>query len=159
MLLNFLFQFASLNMALCLVTQLYPTLWDHMDCSLPASSVHEILQARTPEWVAMLFSRGSSRPRDQTGVSCIASRFFTAEPPGETRLWSMESQSQIWLNAHTRNDKVLCSCCYKIKPRDIRRTLIITATSPSYPMLLKDSVTADWYGLHTLLLFSLHTYI
>ena len=130
-----------------------------MDHSPPGSSIHEILQARTLEWVAMLFSRVSSWPRDQTEVSCIASRFFTAEPPGETRLRSMESQSQRWLSAHTRNDKVLCSCCYKIKPRDIKRTLIITATSPSYSMLLKDSVTADWYGLHTLLLFFLHTYI
>ena len=28
-------------------------------------------------------SRGSSQPRDQTRVSCIAGRFFTAEPPGK----------------------------------------------------------------------------
>ena len=75
--------------------QSFLTLCDPVDCSPPGSSVHGILQARILEWVAMLFSRGSSRPRDQTGVSCIASRFFTAEPPGETRLRSMESQSQI----------------------------------------------------------------
>ena len=48
-----------------------------MDCSLPGSSVHEILQARTLEWVATSFSRGSSRPRNQTQVSCIAGMFFT----------------------------------------------------------------------------------
>ena len=36
-----------------------------------------ILQARILEWVAMLFSRGSSRSRDQTQVSCISGRFFT----------------------------------------------------------------------------------
>ena len=36
-----------------------------------------ILQARILEWVAMLSSRGSSRPRDETQISCIASRFFT----------------------------------------------------------------------------------
>ena len=40
-----------------------------MDCSLPGSSVHEILQARILEWVAMSFSRGSSWPRDRTCVS------------------------------------------------------------------------------------------
>ena len=40
-------------------------------------SVHGILQARTLEWVAMPFSRGSSWPRDQTWVSCVAGRFFT----------------------------------------------------------------------------------
>ena len=36
-----------------------------MDCSLPGSSVHGILQARILEWVAMPSSRGFSRPRDQ----------------------------------------------------------------------------------------------
>ena len=36
-----------------------------------------ILQARILEWVALPFSRGSSQPRDQTQVSCIAGRFFT----------------------------------------------------------------------------------
>ena len=35
-----------------------------MDCSLPGSSVHGILQARTVEWVAVSFPRGSSWPRD-----------------------------------------------------------------------------------------------
>ena len=37
-----------------------------------------ILQARILEWVAMLSSRGSSQPRDQTQVSHIAAGFFTA---------------------------------------------------------------------------------
>ena len=48
-----------------------------MDCSPPGSSVHGILWARTLEWVAIPFSRGSSQSRDQTWVSCIAGRFFT----------------------------------------------------------------------------------
>ena len=38
---------------------------------------HEILQARILEWVTVLFSKGSSRPRDRTWVSCIVGRFFT----------------------------------------------------------------------------------
>ena len=37
-----------------------------------------ILQARILEWVAIPFSRGSSRPKNWTGISCIASRFFTS---------------------------------------------------------------------------------
>ena len=41
------------------------------------SSVHEILQARILEWVAIPFSRGSSPPRDGAWVSCLAGRFFT----------------------------------------------------------------------------------
>ena len=59
------------------VTQSCLTLCNLMDCSLPGSSVHGILQARVLEWVAISFSRGSSRPRDRTQVSCIAGRFFT----------------------------------------------------------------------------------
>ena len=51
------------------VHQLYPTLHNSMDSSLPGSSVHGILQARILEWVAMTFSSESSQPRDQTHIS------------------------------------------------------------------------------------------
>ena len=44
--------------------------YDAMNYSLWGSSVHGILQARMLEWVAISFSRGSSRPRDRTHVSC-----------------------------------------------------------------------------------------
>ena len=53
-----------------------PTLCDPMDCSLPGSSLHGILQARVLEWVAISFSRGSSQSRDRTWVSCIPGRRF-----------------------------------------------------------------------------------
>ena len=59
----------------CSVTQSCLTLCNPTDFSLLGSSVHGILQARILEWVAVPFSRGSSRPRDR--VSCIAARFFT----------------------------------------------------------------------------------
>ena len=55
-----------------LVAQPCPTLWDPTDYSLPGSSVHGILK-----WVALLFFRGSSQPRDRTQVSHNASEFFT----------------------------------------------------------------------------------
>jgi len=45
-----------------------------MDCSLPGSSLHGIPPERILEWVAIISSRGSSQPRDQTHiyyVSCI----------------------------------------------------------------------------------------
>ena len=42
-----------------------------LDCSLLGSSVHEILQAGIPEWVAIPLSKGSSQPRDRTWVSYI----------------------------------------------------------------------------------------
>ena len=54
-----------------------PILWDPMEHSPPDSSVHGILQARILEWAAIPSSRRSSRPRDQTQVSCILGRFFT----------------------------------------------------------------------------------
>ena len=60
-----------------LVTQLCLTLCDPVDCNLPGSSSIGILQARIQEWGAMPSSRGSSQPRDQTQISCIAGRFFT----------------------------------------------------------------------------------
>ena len=59
------------------VAQLCPTLWDPMDCSPPGSSVHGIFQAGILERVSISFSRGSSRPRDQTRVSSTAGRRFT----------------------------------------------------------------------------------
>ena len=59
------------------VSQSCPTLYNPMDCSLPGSSVHGILQARILERIAVPFSRGSFQPRDQTQVSCTAGGFFT----------------------------------------------------------------------------------
>ena len=58
------------------VAQSCPTLCNPVDCSLPGSSLHEILQARILEWVAISFSRGSSWCRDWTQVSGIAGRCF-----------------------------------------------------------------------------------
>ena len=55
------------------VTQLCLTVCDPTDYT-----VLGILQARKLEWVVFPFSRGSSQPRDQTHVSCIAGKFFTS---------------------------------------------------------------------------------
>ena len=41
-------------------------------------TVHGVLQARTLEWVAVPFSRGSSQPRHQTHVFHIGGAFFTS---------------------------------------------------------------------------------
>ena len=53
------------------------TLCDPMDCSLSGFSVHGIFQARVLKWIAISFSKGSSRPRNRTLVSRIAGRRFT----------------------------------------------------------------------------------
>ena len=55
----------------CSVAQSCLTLCDPVGCSLPGSSVQGISQPWRLEWGAISFSRGSSRPRDQTCVSCI----------------------------------------------------------------------------------------
>ena len=68
------------------VTQSCLTLCDPMDCSLPGSFVHGIFQARVLEWVAISFSRRSSRLKDWTQVSRIASRHFT--------LWAIRALPQ-----------------------------------------------------------------
>ena len=48
-------------------------------CSPPRSSVPGISQARIPEQIAISFSKGSSQPRDQIRVSCLADEFFMTE--------------------------------------------------------------------------------
>ena len=50
--------------------------------------VHRILQARILEWAAFPFSRGSSQPRDQSQVSCIAGGFFTS--------WATREAHEYW---------------------------------------------------------------
>ena len=65
----------------CSVAQSCLTLCHRMDCSPSGSSVHRIFQTRILEWVAISFSKGSSRPRDQTCityVSCVTSRLLTS---------------------------------------------------------------------------------
>ena len=79
-------------MCVCvLVSQSCLTLCNPMNCSLPDSSVHLILQARILEWVAISSARRCSWPRDQTQVSCMCSRFFT--------IWTIRE-------AHSRQMKV-----------------------------------------------------
>ena len=79
---------------LCSVTQLSEVtvtqscqLCDPMGCSLPGSFTHGILQARILEYVAVLFSRGSSQPRDPTQISLIAGRFFTNWATAISNVW------------------------------------------------------------------------
>jgi len=67
-----------------LVAQSCLILYNLMDCSLPSSSVHGILQAKILEWVAIPFSGGSSQAKDRTHVSCIADS-LPAKPPGKPK--------------------------------------------------------------------------
>ena len=92
-----------------LVAQSCLTLCDPMNCSLPGSSVHGTLQARILEWEATPFSRGSSRPRDQTWVSCIAGRFLTVSATREcSDLWknSKAPELPMWGKTETSQREV-----------------------------------------------------
>ena len=80
-----------------LVTQVYLTLCDPVGCSPPGSSVHGISQARILEWVSISFSRGSSRPRDQTQVSCTAGRFLPSEPSVKPKRYQCSFLLLLWV--------------------------------------------------------------
>ena len=83
------------------VSQLCLTLCNSMDCT-----VHGNLQARILEWGAIPFSRRSSKPRDRTQVSCIASRFFTS--------WATRETVQL-------KDRLFSNWCISFKniPKDV----------------------------------------
>ena len=79
---NYVFILETVCVCVCvcvcvLVTWLCQTLLDSIHYTSAGSSDHEISQLRILEWVAILFSKGSCRPRDWTWVSRIAGRFFT----------------------------------------------------------------------------------
>ena len=85
------------------------TLFNPFDNSPPGSSVHGILQARILEWIAILFFRGSSQPRDETWVSCIASRFFT--------IWAIR-EAQMLYTSPLSDSEVTQSCLTLCDPMD-----------------------------------------
>ena len=90
-----------------LVPPLCLTLCDTKDYSQPGSSVHGILHARILEWLPISFSRGSSQPKDQTLISCIAGWFFTIwatrEDSWETRAAHIECY--LWYKRNILNHK------------------------------------------------------
>ena len=51
-------------------------------------TVHGVLQARILKWVGFPFSRGSSQPKDQTQVFCIADGFFTSWATGKPQMFT-----------------------------------------------------------------------
>ena len=57
-------------------------------CDPTDYTVHGVLQVRILEWVAVLFSRGSSQPKDRTQVLSIADGFFTS--------WAIRETQEYW---------------------------------------------------------------
>ena len=83
-------------MCVCSVTQSRLTHCNTMDCSPPGSSVRGISQARVVEWVAISCSRGSSRPRDRTYVSCIDGWILYHCATWEDLIRWLEKESRKW---------------------------------------------------------------
>ena len=110
------------------VVQSCLTLCNPMDCSLPGSSLHGILQARVLEWVTSSFSRGSSWPRDRTWVSPIPGRHFN--------LWVTR---EAWSLLVTYLYRLLYMC----------QSQSSELSFPSYPLLtisfFSVSVTLFWF--------------
>ena len=104
------FHLNQLCMPECLVTQSSLTVCYPMDCSLPGSSVHGILRARIPEWVAIPFSRGSSQPRDWAWVSYIAGRFYTVWVTKTAILTSQLVSWQVFSFHHSQYTQYTPSC-------------------------------------------------
>ena len=99
------------------VAQSCPNLCDPMDCSLQGSSVHGIFQARVLEWVAISFSRGSSRSRDRTQVSHIADSRFTIWATREARRKGTRYEREINV-IQKESDQILwvCALFYPLYP-------------------------------------------
>ena len=88
-----------------------------MDCSLSGSSIYGIFQARVLEWIAISFSRGSSRPRNRTWVSRIAADALLSEPPGKPPQSSLLLfySKEINLFALITKEGFLISPCYSLE--------------------------------------------
>ena len=115
-----------------------------MDYSSPNSSVHGILQARKLEWVAILFSRGSFWPRDQTWVSfCFVAGTLPFEPPMEV--------GYNWMGAWYRSvqrkysiEFLVSRKCMKLKAGGGRGALKETWTNKSWCSRRPVSCYCSW---------------
>ena len=101
-------------------------------CSLSGFSAHGILQARILEWIAIPFSRGSSRLRDRTVVSCITGRFFT-----------------IWT---TENSHIISCRTYKVSAKSLQSFLTlcdpIDGSPPGSPVPgILQARTLEWMAI------------
>ena len=107
------------------VPQLCLILCDPMDLrGLPGSSFHGISQAKILEWVTIPFSGGSSQPRDQTQISCIAGSFFTTWTTGDTHsLKAREVPFYSW--KYTIPTKILGACPFS----DSCETIVLIYTN------------------------------
>ena len=88
-----------------------------MDYRPPGSSVHRILQAWILKWVAISFSKGSSRPRDRTWVSSLQADSLLSGPPGKPRVsWRAETKPNQKEGPRQASWSVLRKCLHFLCP-------------------------------------------
>ena len=115
-----------------------PTLCDPMDCGPPGFSVHWMLEARILEWVAISSSRGSSRPRDGTPVTCLGS--CLGRDLG-TLLWALRALgNSVVMKPPVRKPRGQSSLC--ARPL---LSLLCSLGTVSYKIYKKSS--SPWWGL------------
>ena len=78
----------------CSVAQACPSLCSPMDCNLPGSSINGIFQARVLEWVAISFSRGSSRSIQGSNLPLLCLLHWQVDslplaPPGKPQIMAL----------------------------------------------------------------------
>ena len=124
-------------------------LCDPMDCSLPGSSVHGILQAEILEWVSISSSRGSSRPRDWTRVSRVSSSSRQILYHGDTsealivRRWDIEFGNLRALGSRLRTPGVRKPPGMALHPaRSVRSSEECAGTDED-----EDRPVSGWQGL------------
>ena len=114
------------------VAQSCPTRSDPLDCI-----VHGILQARILEWGAFPFSRGSSQPRGQTQVSCIAGGFFTNRAMREAAIRGKKKKIQNFPGGPEVKYPPVSAGSYpwsgKIPPASGQLSSGTTTAEPSHP--------------------------
>ena len=105
---------------------------DPMDCT-----VHGILQARILEWVAFLFSRGSSQPRDRTRSPTLQADSLPAEPQGKPKNTGVGSLSLIqWIYPTQESNWDLLHC----------RQILYQLSYQGSPLLILPAWKSDWFA-------------
>ena len=94
-----------------------------MECSLPGSSVPGIFQTSLLEWVAIYSSRRSSRPRDQTCVSCI----------GRQILYHRTTREALKSSNNIISQRAAMLYDHSVLPTSSDGFFLMTLSSPSPP--------------------------
>ena len=132
------------------VAQSCLTLCDSMDCSLPGSSIHGIL-----EWAASSFSRGSSQPRNRTWVSRTVGTLFT--------VWATRAVPNVLVKAELSGPRHTCNaagwgCRRRKEMQKPNQGVLTSRVKESKQVLLRECIriVLRWSrGWHSLCLYPL----